>query len=404
MKKWLIWGAVSLFLPLFLILTIVVLVCGSDADKPITAPLTPEQAFGYYSIGQELGVPWDLIILVDTYRAEAGAIVLGESNPMLTALNFCKLEVKDFILIPDPEQELDPDEEQEIKWIWKEQASYSYEGTEKLLSVLNLGAASGTTDVFAAVERYEQAGTSEKAKREVLLTTLMPERSALEVIGLWYSNLLSSAQLEEISSLYATGYLRDLYMEADDRITGAWIGDVNLPDLVVGEVHRAQLIAVAASIVDAPYLLGGKSPAIGPPRGALDCSGFVDWVYVQAFGTTVSGGLGGTAVQFQRCTPIAESELQVGDLGFYYRPSDVPAGQYNHVGIYVGRIDGKPAFIHCGGPYWGYPGKGTGRVVVSINDARTKNNKNPLGGSFNVPAMNPSNFRLFMRPQFQFLD
>ena len=42
----------------------------------------------------------------------------------------------------------------------------------------------------------------------------------------------------------------------------------------VGDVTRQELTQVAASLLGHPYLMGGKSPSQGSPKGPLDCSGF----------------------------------------------------------------------------------------------------------------------------------
>ena len=94
--------------------------------------------------------------------------------------------------------------------------------------------------------------------------------------------------------------------------------------------------------------------------------------------------------------------MKIGDLGFVHRPEDVV--DYNHVGIYVGEIDGYKAFIHCGGSSYGTDASPTGRVGISLNHAHGKlNSKDPLGGEF-TPAMKSINFNYFRRPQFSFSD
>lgn len=76
----------------------------------------------------------------------------------------------------------------------------------------------------------------------------------------------------------------------------------------------------------------------------LDCSGFVDWVYVNALNSHVLSG-GGTAYQFSHTTPITAAELQPGDLGFMLQGS-----RTIHVGIYVGKdSSGKRIWVHSQG-------------------------------------------------------
>lgn len=90
-----------------------------------------------------------------------------------------------------------------------------------------------------------------------------------------------------------------------------------------------RIVEIARQFVGAPYRWGGETP-----NGA-DCSGFVEEVF----------RLGGhhlprTAdVQFQATQPVANEQMQPGDLVFFstYEPGP------SHVGIFVG--DGR--FIHA---------------------------------------------------------
>ena len=81
-------------------------------------------------------------------------------------------------------------------------------------------------------------------------------------------------------------------------------------------------------------------------KKGLDCSGFVDWVYltngISSFGTTNTTGI------WAKCEQISGSELQPGDLGFKNIPGT--SGGVNHVGIFVGLSDsGQEIWIHCSG-------------------------------------------------------
>lgn len=140
----------------------------------------------------------------------------------------------------------------------------------------------------------------------------------------------------------------------------------NIP-VIEGNFTREDIVRVAESILNHPYQWGGKSPRVGPPEVGLDCSGYIDWVFVQLTGKTVGGG-GGTASQYQRTLPISRSELKLGDLGFYYTPNQVPAGRFNHVGIFIGRIGDVDQFIHCGGRTWASGNRPKGRVIISDNN------------------------------------
>jgi cell wall-associated NlpC family hydrolase len=95
--------------------------------------------------------------------------------------------------------------------------------------------------------------------------------------------------------------------------------------------NRASELAVQAlSMLGINYRYGGTSPDTG-----LDCSGLVQYVFKEAWGTDLPR----TAVEISRVgEKIGKGELQPGDLVFY---NTLRRG-FSHVGIYLG--DGK--FIH----------------------------------------------------------
>lgn len=88
------------------------------------------------------------------------------------------------------------------------------------------------------------------------------------------------------------------------------------------------------TLVTAP---GSKTTGTVRPYG-LDCSGFVGWVYDTANVSNIFQS-GGTHSQYANSTAISPSEAKPGDLVFN---NDV-----SHVGLYVGRKNGKPVFIEC---------------------------------------------------------
>ena len=98
------------------------------------------------------------------------------------------------------------------------------------------------------------------------------------------------------------------------------------------------------------YEWGGKAEAGGTPKG-LDCSGFVSWVYKTSLGYYGLDG-GGTAYQFGVTDSVNNSELKIGDLGFWKYPSETAGtpSNANHVGIYIGKDEnGNNLFIHSQG-------------------------------------------------------
>ena len=117
------------------------------------------------------------------------------------------------------------------------------------------------------------------------------------------------------------------------KITGSYVNNADIEN-VTGD--RKKIIDTAKSLLGLPYLWGGKCPGSQTPT-ALDCSGYVAWVYERALGFS---GLqaGGTYYQINSCNEIPESEAKPGDLVFNYSLS--------HVLIYAGKKDGVNYYYH----------------------------------------------------------
>ncbi|TDQ55253.1 C40 family peptidase [Actinorugispora endophytica] len=80
-----------------------------------------------------------------------------------------------------------------------------------------------------------------------------------------------------------------------------------------------EVVRYARSKIGSPYRRGGTGPS------SFDCSGLVQWSYRQA-GVTLKRT---TYEQVKQGTPVSRSNLQPGDLVFFY-------SRISHVGIYVG--------------------------------------------------------------------
>ena len=122
---------------------------------------------------------------------------------------------------------------------------------------------------------------------------------------------------------------------AYSRESGTWVSFQNddySEDKAPAELHRPRgsetdLRRVAESYLKVPYRYGGKS------RKGMDCSGFVQQVFEEAFKVRLPRS---SAAMARYGKEIDKSELQPGDLVFFKRI------RIDHVGIYMG--DGY--FIH----------------------------------------------------------
>ncbi len=137
-----------------------------------------------------------------------------------------------------------------------------------------------------------------------------------------------------------------------------------VPDDIAAD-RRSVLLAAVSLVGKVDYFWGGKSLAYGwddrwgemrvvsstghssygtaLPLG-LDCSGFVSWAFVNAYGTDGTIGDGATN-QLYHCDAVSWEDAEPGDLVFYYDPS---TGSANHVGIVVTADDSGPeTVVHC---------------------------------------------------------
>ena len=125
--------------------------------------------------------------------------------------------------------------------------------------------------------------------------------------------------------------------------------------------HGAEIALFALAFTGVDYRYGGSSPEQG-----MDCSGFVSYVYKEAFDISLPR----TSAEIEQAgMPIEVSELLPGDLVFF----NTLGAAYSHVGIYLG----NNKFIHsprAGAqirvenmqlPYWTRRFDGARRIGVS---------------------------------------
>ena len=92
----------------------------------------------------------------------------------------------------------------------------------------------------------------------------------------------------------------------------------------------SQILAEAQKYLGCPYVAGGASPS------GFDCSGFVYYVLKQLGYSPYRT----PADQYKQGTAVDKSDLQVGDIVFFY---GTYASRISHVGIYAG----NGQFIHA---------------------------------------------------------
>lgn len=92
-----------------------------------------------------------------------------------------------------------------------------------------------------------------------------------------------------------------------------------------------QIVAYAKQYLGTPYVWGGNGP------NCFDCSGFTKYVYSH-FGYNLNRT---ASAQLKNGVSVSRSELQAGDLVFFYNGK--VSTPVSHVGIYIGNGD----FIHA---------------------------------------------------------
>ena len=95
-------------------------------------------------------------------------------------------------------------------------------------------------------------------------------------------------------------------------------GPTPAPPPVSGGAGTA--ISAAYSVIGTPYVFGAADPNVG-----FDCSGLTMWAWAQA-GVSLPHS---SAAQYSSLPHVAQSDVQPGDLLFFYSP-------ISHVGMYVG--------------------------------------------------------------------
>ena len=115
----------------------------------------------------------------------------------------------------------------------------------------------------------------------------------------------------------AKGLLGDLKAEERDAILSR--GEVRIPSDVPASGRAAAAVSYAMAQVGKAYVYGAAGPS------AFDCSGLTMMAWAQA-GVALPHS---SSAQYSSGPHIAESDLQPGDLVFYYSP-------ISHVGMYIG--------------------------------------------------------------------
>lgn len=271
---------------------------------------------------------------------------------------------------------------------------YDYKETTETVSD---GSGGTYTYIYEEVSNIREIDEPEQRLKEYVRALIDIDREEDIEEALEFILSTNYAYENKIENAYLTG---DGDYEFGSFVPGSREVYKDIPIIDADNATREDVVTIAKSLLaiiegkdPLPYFWGGKYPEkgvnvnwgklrpiqargnsnwpIGTPLPlGLDCSGYVDWVYMQVTGQLISdmGGGGGAAAQFYACRPIRESELKPGDLGFQSDPFRT-GGSADHVGIFIGRdTDGVAMFIHSGGTIYkkkNDPFYRAGRVTIS---------------------------------------
>ncbi len=206
-------------------------------------------------------------------------------------------------------------------------------------------------------------------------------RSMFVEIASRYPNMENMLPLIDVALSESSMYIDENYAERQYNFTYPKL----ISDTQDG-YYREDIVNLAKSLQGLDYFWGGKykkkdfndnwgnfklvtSPNSSMSglhlRSGMDCSGFVQWAYHNA-GLDIQGSTY-NMISGGKLDRVSLDDLEPGDLGFYHDWSGSETG--NHVGIYLGKIDGEHLFIHQGGPIWKDEEHPTGQVIISaLND------------------------------------
>lgn len=191
--------------------------------------------------------------------------------------------------------------------------------SDRLEFIGSMAQADSDLAVEAEAARQEARWTADELK-----ATAEERQGIVDALG---------AKQDQIESRVAEA--RDLYEELDRKYhdalsaqaaaeqaaaTGTSVGGSPIPPPPAQNANVASVLAAAYSMIGTPYQYGGSSPETG-----FDCSGFTMWAWSHA-GVYLPHS---SAAQYASLPQVAQSDLQPGDLVFFYSP-------ISHVGIYVG--------------------------------------------------------------------
>lgn len=214
-------------LPLVLFMFIALFIL-SGGTEPISPPATEDKAIEYQKICSAVGVPWDIVLLTDTQRAERDKKSgIEDYNPLETALEFLILEEQQFTVTKETTEDEDGNEQIiEYKTFTE---SKDYVGKDEILLYL------GTNiDKLSADSLYEKSSevAASKSTADTCYETLLHVQSSIQnVLNTTFH--FTDEEIQDIMDLHDSKYLILLYNSSSFDIGNVQIGDFTEVEMTV---------------------------------------------------------------------------------------------------------------------------------------------------------------------------
>ncbi len=236
-----------LLLPVILVITTVLggfLLVASLAGAEMTPPAEENVAADYRMVCMRLGVPWDIVLLVDSMRADANDEDIESYNPLDTALEFTSLKEEKYNVT----QEDGTDEENNnITIQTKTLASVTiHKGRNAILNYINVSTP-GKIDVLQKAKETASRKSSDTVSYEINVQAADDIESVLSsVFG------FDEEEIKEIMELHESNYISLMYGDE----TGTAIGNVTIGNSVGEEAVHQFLIEIGFNEIGACATMG----------------------------------------------------------------------------------------------------------------------------------------------------
>ena len=192
--------------------------------------------------------------------------------------------------------------------------------SDRLEFIGSMAQADSDLAVEAQLARQEAKWTADELQataeeRQGIVDSLAAKQDQIE------SRVAEARSLyEELNRKYHEALAAQAAAQEAASAGGSSGGGSPIPPPPAPNANVAAVLDAAYSVIGTPYQYGGASPETG-----FDCSGFTMWAWSHA-GVYLPHS---SAAQYASLPHVEQSDLQPGDLVFFYSP-------ISHVGIYVG--------------------------------------------------------------------